>query len=114
MLTSSSRIGSRTFFFCDRGEVVDVAAIVALQRHQPDFFLIVPDELAGGVLDIEIDVVRMLVRPGHGDQELGLLLDLALAHRRMHGEERDEEQECDDLQGLEQHDRERIEPVLAQ
>ena len=101
------------FLAFDQGEVVGVAAVVALQRHQAHLFLVVPDELAGGILHVEIDVVGMFVGPRHGDEELGLLRDLAVIDLGMHGDEGEEEQEGDDLQRLEQHHREGVEPVVA-
>ena len=75
----------RDFFRLDNGKIVGVAAIVALEHHQADIALVVPDELAGRVLHVKIDVVRMLIGPIHGDDELGLLFDLAGLCFGLHG-----------------------------
>src|SRR5262245_31368918 len=51
----------------------------------------------------------MIVRPRHGDDELGLRLDLAFLGLGIHRQQRDEKQERDDLQALEEHEAEGIE-----
>ncbi len=48
--------------------------------------------LAERILDIEINVVGVIVRPAHRDDELGLALDLALLGLRIHHQEGEEEQ----------------------
>src|SRR5262249_13048973 len=65
------------------------------------------------ILDEDVDVVGMIVGPIHGDEEFGLAVDLALLRLGRDDEEGDEEQEGQDLQGLEQHDAEGIEGILA-
>src|SRR5258708_1105417 len=54
----------------------------------------------------------MLVRPCHGDDELGPLDDLAGVGRRLHCQECNKEQEGKHLQRLEQNNREGVETVL--
>ena len=76
---------------------------------KPPLAHVIPDDVAERVLGIEIDVVGVLVRPGHRDDELGLGLDLALLGLRIHRQQRDEKQKRDDLQPLEQHHAEGIE-----
>ena len=109
MLTVSWRIGLDTFLPFTVMELLSAAAVVAVEHHEAGLALVIPHDVAERILGIEIDVVGMAVGPGHGDDELGLGVDLALLGLRIHHQQRDEEQEGDDLQRLEQHHAERIE-----
>src|SRR5882762_7541422 len=93
----------------DREGVVGAAAVVAVEHHEAALARVIPDDVAKRVLGIEIDVVGMIVRPRHRDDELGLGLDLAFLGLGIHRQQRDEKQERDDLQALEQHEAERVE-----
>src|SRR5262249_34921174 len=97
------------FATIDRDGVVGAAAVVAVEHHEAALALVIPDDVAERILGIEIDVIGVFVGPGHGDDELGLRLDLAFLRFRIHREQRDEEQESDDLQALEEHEAEGIE-----
>ncbi len=92
----------------DGDGVVEAAAVVAVEHHEAGLAHVVPDDVADRILGVEIDVVGVAVGPRHGDQELGLGVDLARLRLRVHREQRDEEQEGDDLQRLEQHHAEGI------
>src|SRR5262245_5525900 len=89
--------------------VVGTAAVIAVEHHEAALAHVIPDDVAERVLGIKIDVVGVLVGPGHGDDELGLRLDLAFLRLRIHRQQRDEEKESDDLQALEEHEAEGIE-----
>src|SRR5262249_23486290 len=93
----------------DRDGVVGAAAVVAIEHHEATLARVIPDDVAERILGVEIDVVGMLVGPGHGDDELGLRLDLAFLCFRVHRQERDEEKKGDNLQALEEHEAEGIE-----
>jgi hypothetical protein len=89
--------------------VVEPTPVVAVKHHEPALAHVIPDDVADRILGVEVDVVGMTIGPGHGDEKLGLGVDLARARFRIHHQQRDEEQEGDDLQRLEQHDAEGIE-----
>src|SRR5262249_35955502 len=93
----------------DRDGVVGAAAVVAVKHHEALLAGVIPDDVTEPTLGIEIDVIGVFVGPGHGDDELGLRLDLAFLRLRIHREQRDEEKESDDLQALEEHEAEGIE-----
>ncbi|MGY3489244.1 hypothetical protein ACVW1C_007127 [Bradyrhizobium sp. USDA 4011] len=97
----------------DHDEVVGAAAIVAIERQEAGLAMPVPGDVAGRVLHEQVEIVRMVVRPVHRDDELRLGVDLAFLGIRRHREQREEEQEGDHLRRLEQHDTERIECFLA-
>jgi hypothetical protein len=66
------------------------------------FSMPLSDDIAGGILHEQIEIVGMVVRPS-------LRFDFALIGLRRDRQKRDEEQESDDSQRLEQDDAERIE-----
>src|SRR5262249_30319919 len=61
---------------------------------------------------VEVDVIGMTVRPGHGDDEFRPFDNLAGVGHRFHCQKRNEEQERKHLQRLEQYDREGVETIL--
>jgi hypothetical protein len=93
--------------------VVHRAAVVAVEHQEAGLPLVIPGDVAERILDIEVNVVRVIVRPAHRDDELGLALDLALLGLRIHHQKREEKQKRNDLQRLEQHHAERIKGSLA-
>jgi hypothetical protein len=68
--------------------------------------------VADRILHEEIDIVRMIVRPAHGDEQFELGVDLAGIVLRLDRQQRDEEQERQHLKRLEQHHAHRIEGCL--
>ncbi len=96
----------------DQNEIVGAATIVAIEQHEAGLTPAIPDHVAERVLDEHVEIVRMLIGPGRGHQKFRLAVDLAVLGLGRDGEQRDEEQEGQDLQRLEQHDRERIERLL--
>jgi len=76
MLTISCRIGERTFHAIDHDEVIEAAAVVAVEHHEPCLAPPIPDHVADRILYEQVDVVRMIVRPVHRDEqfELGSIL----------------------------------------
>src|SRR5262249_29163030 len=61
---------------------------------------------------VEVDVIGMTVRPGHGDDEFRPFDNLAGVGHRFHCQKRNEKQEGKHLQRLEQYDREGVETIL--
>ena len=82
--------------------VVAVAEVVAIEMHQPGLALAEPDEVAGRVLDIEVDILAAPVRPGEGDEELGLGIDRAGLRDRIDHEEGEHEHHDEAEQRVEQ------------
>ncbi len=66
-----------------------------------------------GILHEQVEIVGMAVGPVHGDDELGLGIDLAFLRLGCNRQQREEEQEGHDLQRLEQHHAEGIERLFA-
>jgi len=50
-------------------------AIVAVEMHQADLLAFEPGDIAGRILDVEVDVVGRIVGPGRADDEFGLEID---------------------------------------
>jgi hypothetical protein len=48
----------------DLYEVVPQPEVVAVEVHQPGLPLAKPDEIAGRILDVRVDVVLAAIRPG--------------------------------------------------
>jgi hypothetical protein len=69
--------------------------------------------LPDSILHEQIKIIGMVVGPIHGDDKLGLRIDLTLVGLGSDRQQRDKEEEGDDLQGLEQHHAERIEWLLS-
>ena len=112
-MTISSRIGDGDLLAVDDDEIVGAAAVVAVEGEETGLAPAVPGDVAGGVLHEQIEIVGMIVRPVHRDEEFGLGIDLAVLGVRRDREQRQEEQEGDHLQRLEQHHAERVERLLA-
>src|ERR1700744_1455895 len=73
----------------------------------------VPGDIAERVLYEEVEVIRMVIRPIHRNDEFRLGIDLAVLGVRRHGEQSNEEEEGDYLQRLKQHHAERIERLFT-
>ena len=97
----------------DDDEIVRTAAIIAVEGEETGLAPAIPGNVAGRVLHEQIEVIRVVVRPVHRDEEFGLGIDLAVLGVRRDRQQRQEEQEGDHLQRLEQHHAERVERLLA-
>src|SRR6516162_6914260 len=49
--------------------IVESAAIVAVERQEAGLAFVIPHDIAERILDIEVDVVGVVIRPAHGDDE---------------------------------------------
>jgi len=96
----------------NREAVVEPAAVVAVEQHEAALAVVIPDDVAERILDIEIDVVGMAVGPAIVMMN-SALVSILPAWPPDSSQERQEEQEGDDLQRLEQHHAERIERPVA-
>ena len=65
MLMVSWRIGLAILRPFTVIELLSAAAVVAVEHHEAGLALVVPDDVAERVLGIEVDVVGMVVGPGH-------------------------------------------------
>ena len=92
----------------DGDGVVGVAAVVAVEMDEAGFAVAEPHHVAVGILDPGVDVVRYVVRPGHGDDVFGLGIDDALLRHGVHEHDGDEEEIGEAEQGVEQEIRKRI------
>src|SRR6202008_1095794 len=86
----------------DDDEIVGAAAIIAVEREKTGFAMPIPGDIADRILDEEIEVVGMVVGPIQRDDEFGLGVNLAVLCIGRNCQQCDEEQECNDLQRLEQ------------
>ncbi len=103
----------RDLLAVDHDEVVGAAAVVAIQHQEPGLAPAVPRDIAGRILYEQVEIVGMVVGPVHGDDELGLGVDLAVLGVGRDRQQRQEKKEGDHLQRLEQHHAEGIERLLA-
>ena len=71
--------------------------------HQPRFARIEPNQIALAILDDEIDIILMSVRPCGGDKKLGLRIDLAICHFGADENERYRKHECKTQKRVEQN-----------
>jgi hypothetical protein len=86
----------------DLDDVVDAAEIVAIEMHQAGLAGAKPDEIAGRILDVEVDILASAVRPGERDEELGLGIDRTSPGDRIDQQEREHEHHDEAEQGVEQ------------
>ena len=77
-VTISSRIGDGSLPAVDDDEIVGAAAVVAIEHEEAGLAMPIPGDIADRILHEQIEIVRMVVRPVHGDDELGLGVDLAV------------------------------------
>ena len=92
----------------DHQLVLERAAVVAIQMRKSGVLVVIPDQFAAWVLHDGVYVIRMAVRPAHGNQHLGLRVDLARITWVADQRERDDEHERESEQRVEQQIGERI------
>ena len=113
MVTISSRIGEAIFLPLTTMKSLAPAAVVAVEHQKARLAMAIPCDVARRILHEQIKIVRMAVRPIHGDDEFGFRVDLAVLGLRRYRQEREEKEKRDHLQRLEQHDAEGIERLFA-